>query len=177
MTRSARHRLPCTDPDVVGTDAAAHARQLAETFDAVLGSGPVRRAPRPVVSASWERSLAARVDPDRRTPPVVHALDELREIRAAHPLGAVITYADAAGPHQPVLARHERVHVAQFLVLGPLMEENLRRALLISRGDATVFFTRPLSASLMAISAFLLILAVLPALRRKRDEVFVESES
>jgi putative tricarboxylic transport membrane protein len=63
------------------------------------------------------------------------------------------------------------------MVLGPLMEENLRRALLISRGDATVFFTRPLSATLMAISAFLLILAVLPALRKKRDEVFVESES
>ena len=63
------------------------------------------------------------------------------------------------------------------MVLGPLMEENLRRALLISRGDATVFFTRPLSATLMAISAFLLVLAVLPALRKKRDEVFVESES
>ena len=90
MTRSARHRLACTGSDVVGTDAAARARQLAETFDAVLGSGPVHRAPRPVVSASWERSLAARVDPDRRTPPVVHAPDELREIRAAHPLGAVM---------------------------------------------------------------------------------------
>jgi putative tricarboxylic transport membrane protein len=62
------------------------------------------------------------------------------------------------------------------MVLGPLMEENLRRALLISRGDATVFFTRPLSASLMAMAAILLILAVLPSLRRKRDEVFVESE-
>ncbi len=62
------------------------------------------------------------------------------------------------------------------MVLGPLMEENLRRALLISRGDATVFVTRPLSATLLAIAAGLLILAVLPALRRKRDEVFVESE-
>jgi hypothetical protein len=83
MSRTARHRPP-------GTDAPAHARQLAETFDAVLGSGPVRRAPRPVVSASWERSLAARVDPDRRTPPVVHAPDELRDIRSAHPLNAVM---------------------------------------------------------------------------------------
>ena len=63
------------------------------------------------------------------------------------------------------------------MVLGPLMEENLRRALLISRGDATVFFTRPLSAVLMGIAAFLLVLAVLPSLRKKRDEVFVESES
>jgi len=61
-------------------------------------------------------------------------------------------------------------------VLGPLMEENLRRALLISRGDWSVFVTRPLSAALMAVAAGLLVLAVLPALRRKRDEVFVESE-
>src|SRR3981189_2819577 len=61
--------------------------------------------------------------------------------------------------------------------LGPLMEENLRRALLISRGDWSVFLTRPLSAVLMAIAAFLLVLALLPSLRKKRDEVFVESES
>src|SRR5215207_2445506 len=63
------------------------------------------------------------------------------------------------------------------MVLGPLMEENLRRALLISRGDWTVFLTRPLSAVLLGIAAFLLVLAVLPTLRKKRDEVFVESES
>jgi putative tricarboxylic transport membrane protein len=63
------------------------------------------------------------------------------------------------------------------MVLGPLMEENLRRALLISRGDWSVFVTRPLSAVLMAIAAGLLILTVLPALRKKRDEVFVESEN
>src|ERR1700756_1099322 len=63
------------------------------------------------------------------------------------------------------------------MVLGPLMEENLRRALLISRGDWSVFLTRPLSAVLMAIADFLLVLALLPTLRKKRDEVFVESES
>ena len=63
------------------------------------------------------------------------------------------------------------------MVLGPLMEENLRRALLISRGDWSVFLTRPLSATLMAVAAFLLILSLLPALRKKRDEVFVESEN
>src|SRR5881409_2534685 len=63
------------------------------------------------------------------------------------------------------------------MVLGPLMEENLRRALLISRGDWSVFLTRPLSAVLMAIAAALLVLAVLPTLRKKRDAVFVESES
>src|SRR4029078_8909443 len=63
------------------------------------------------------------------------------------------------------------------MVLGRLMEENLRRALLISRGDWSVFLTRPLSAVLMAIAAFLLVLALLPSLRKKRDEVFVESEN
>jgi len=56
------------------------------------------------------------------------------------------------------------------MVLGPLMEENLRRALLISRGDWTVFLTRPLSAVLMATAAFLLVLALLPSLRKKRDD-------
>src|SRR6266704_1736734 len=63
------------------------------------------------------------------------------------------------------------------MVLGPLMDENLRRAQLISRGDVTVFFTRPLSAVLMATAAFLLVLALLPSLRKKRDEVFVETET
>jgi putative tricarboxylic transport membrane protein len=59
-------------------------------------------------------------------------------------------------------------------VLGPLMEENLRRAMLIARGDATVFITRPISATLLAISAIMLTLAVLPNVRGKRDEVFTE---
>ena len=59
-------------------------------------------------------------------------------------------------------------------VLGSRFEENFRRAMLISRGDWTVFVTRPLSAVLMAAAAALLVLAVLPTLRRKRDEVFVE---
>jgi putative tricarboxylic transport membrane protein len=60
------------------------------------------------------------------------------------------------------------------MVLGPLMEENLRRAMLIARGDATVFFTRPLSASLLVLSVIMLVLAVLPSIRKRRDEVFVE---
>jgi putative tricarboxylic transport membrane protein len=59
-------------------------------------------------------------------------------------------------------------------VLGPLMEENLRRAMLIARGDATVFFTRPISGGLLAVSIILLILAVLPMIRKRREEVFVE---
>ncbi len=59
-------------------------------------------------------------------------------------------------------------------VLGPLMEENLRRAMLIARGDATVFFTRPISGGLLAVAILLLVLAVLPMIRKRREEVFVE---
>jgi putative tricarboxylic transport membrane protein len=59
-------------------------------------------------------------------------------------------------------------------VLGPLMEENLRRAMLIARGDATVFLTRPISGGLILVSVILLAIAVLPMIRKRRDEVFVE---
>jgi putative tricarboxylic transport membrane protein len=61
-------------------------------------------------------------------------------------------------------------------VLGPLMEENLRRAMLIARGDATVFVTRPISGVLLGLAVMLLVLSVLPMIRARRDEVFVESE-
>jgi len=60
------------------------------------------------------------------------------------------------------------------LVLGPMMEENFRRALLLSRGEFSTFVTRPLSASLLGAAAVLLILVALPALRKKREEAFVE---
>jgi putative tricarboxylic transport membrane protein len=59
-------------------------------------------------------------------------------------------------------------------VLGPLMEENLRRAILIARGDALTFFTRPISAGLLSVSILLLVLAVLPMIRQRREQVFVE---
>ena len=59
-------------------------------------------------------------------------------------------------------------------ILGPMMEENLRRAMLLSRGDATVFVTRPLSASLLAVAFLLLVVIALPAIRKKREVVFVE---
>jgi putative tricarboxylic transport membrane protein len=59
-------------------------------------------------------------------------------------------------------------------VLGPLIEENLRRAMLIARGDPTVFATRPISAGLLLVAAVLLAIAVLPMIRKRRDEVFVE---
>ena len=59
-------------------------------------------------------------------------------------------------------------------ILGPMMEENLRRAMLLSRGDPMTFVTRPLSATLLAIAALLLIIIMLPAIRKKREEAFVE---
>jgi putative tricarboxylic transport membrane protein len=60
-------------------------------------------------------------------------------------------------------------------VLGPLMEENLRRAMLISRGDPSVFFTRPISCGMLIVAAFLLLIIVLPQIRKKRAEVVYES--
>ena len=57
-------------------------------------------------------------------------------------------------------------------VLGKLMEEYLRRAMTISRGDWSVFVTRPLSASLLAVAAIMLIIVFLPAIAKKREEAF-----
>nr|HPL79064.1 tripartite tricarboxylate transporter permease [Burkholderiaceae bacterium] len=59
-------------------------------------------------------------------------------------------------------------------ILGPMMEENLRRALLLSRGDWSVFVTRPLSAGLLAAAALLLVIVLMPAIKNKREEAFVE---
>ena len=59
-------------------------------------------------------------------------------------------------------------------ILGPMMEEYLRRALLLSRGDWTVFVTRPLSASLLVASAVLLAIVLMPSVKAKREEAFVE---
>jgi TctA family transporter len=57
-------------------------------------------------------------------------------------------------------------------ILGPMMEEYLRRALLISQGDPLVLVRRPISATLLAVSAVALVVVLLPALRRKREEAF-----
>ena len=59
-------------------------------------------------------------------------------------------------------------------ILGPMMEENLRRALLLSRGDWSVFVTRPLSATLLAFALLLLVIVMLPSIKKKREEAFVE---
>ena len=59
-------------------------------------------------------------------------------------------------------------------ILGPMMEENLRRALLLSRGDWSVLVTRPLSAGLLAAAMLLVVIVALPSIKAKREEAFVE---
>ncbi|HYS49305.1 MAG TPA: tripartite tricarboxylate transporter permease [Xanthobacteraceae bacterium] len=63
------------------------------------------------------------------------------------------------------------------LILGPMLEENLRRAMLIARGDPTVFIdytNHKISLGLLVVAATLLVLAVLPTIRKRREEVFIE---
>jgi TctA family transporter len=59
-------------------------------------------------------------------------------------------------------------------ILGPLMEVYMRRAMLLSRGDAMVFFERPLSATFLALAAILLLIVIAPNIRRKREQAFQE---
>jgi TctA family transporter len=59
-------------------------------------------------------------------------------------------------------------------VLGPLMEENLRRAMRISSGDPAIFFERPISLGLLIAALALCVLVALPAIRSKREEAFQE---
>ena len=59
-------------------------------------------------------------------------------------------------------------------ILGPLMEENLRRAMLLSRGDATVFFTKPISGVLLGMAIVLLLVTLAPAVRKTREVAFQE---
>jgi putative tricarboxylic transport membrane protein len=62
-------------------------------------------------------------------------------------------------------------------VLGPLMEENLRRAMRISSGDPRIFFERPISLGLLIACVLMLLIVALPAIRSKREETFTESEA
>jgi putative tricarboxylic transport membrane protein len=59
-------------------------------------------------------------------------------------------------------------------ILGPMMEENLRRALMISQGDPVVLFIKPISAAFLIAALILLGVVLAPAIRKKREEVFVE---
>ena len=56
-------------------------------------------------------------------------------------------------------------------VLGPMMEENLRRAMLISRGDPTIFITRPISLGFIIATVVIVIVMVVPAMRKRRGHI------
>ena len=56
-----------------------------------------------------------------------------------------------------------------------MMEENLRRALLVARGDWTVFVTSPISATLLFLSALLIVIVLLPSIKGKREEAFTDN--
>lgn len=62
-------------------------------------------------------------------------------------------------------------------ILGPMMEEYLRRTMTLSRGDPTVFLTRPISAAMLILALAALISVVVPAIRRKRQEAFSEDDA
>ena len=57
-------------------------------------------------------------------------------------------------------------------ILGPMLEENLRRALLLSRGDGSAFITRPLSAGLLAVAVLMIVVVLLPSISKKREATF-----
>jgi TctA family transporter len=59
-------------------------------------------------------------------------------------------------------------------ILGPMMEENLRRALLLSRGDWSTFITRPLSAALLIMATLMIVIVMLPSIKNKREEAFTD---
>ncbi|WP_428420070.1 tripartite tricarboxylate transporter permease [Methylibium sp.] len=61
-------------------------------------------------------------------------------------------------------------------ILGPMMEENLRRALLLSRGDWSTFATRPLSAGLLLAAVAMIVVVMLPSIRSKREEAFQDAD-
>jgi TctA family transporter len=61
-------------------------------------------------------------------------------------------------------------------ILGPMMEENLRRALLLSRGNWSTFITRPLSAGLLIAAALMIVVVTLPTIKSKREVAFAEAD-
>jgi len=62
-------------------------------------------------------------------------------------------------------------------VLGPLLESNLRRTMLITQGDASIFVERPISLVMLIATVILLALMILPSFRKKREEAFQEEEA
>ncbi len=61
-------------------------------------------------------------------------------------------------------------------VLGPMLEEHLRRAMIISRGDPMIFLNRPISLGLLIVAVLALVIVFLPNVAKKREQVFVEED-
>jgi TctA family transporter len=61
-------------------------------------------------------------------------------------------------------------------VLGPMLEENLRRAMLISRGSVAIFFDRPISLGFLLATAALILMMAVPLIRRNKDQAVVEAD-
>ena len=59
-------------------------------------------------------------------------------------------------------------------ILGPMMEENLRRALIISGGEWSVFIERPLSATLLLLALIVFVVTLLPSINKRRQKIFTE---
>ncbi|MEZ5850167.1 MAG: tripartite tricarboxylate transporter permease [Hyphomicrobiaceae bacterium] len=72
---------------------------------------------------------------------------------------------------------YEPAPLVLAFVLGPLLENNLRKALILSRGDFATFIERPISATCLVLAALMLIVPLLPALARKREVIALDSES
>jgi len=70
----------------------------------------------------------------------------------------------------------EPAPLALGMILGPMMEENLRRGMQLANGDPTIFLTRPLSLTFLLLAAALLCAVAAPAIRRERAEVFDEAD-
>ena len=69
---------------------------------------------------------------------------------------------------------YEPAPLVLAFVLGPMLENNLRKALILSQGELTTFLTRPISAACLLFAAVLLLAPLLPALRRKREAVALD---
>jgi putative tricarboxylic transport membrane protein len=69
---------------------------------------------------------------------------------------------------------YEPAPLVLAFVLGPMLENNLRKSLILSRGDLMTFIERPISAVCLAFAVVLLVGPLLPALRRKREMVALD---
>jgi putative tricarboxylic transport membrane protein len=92
----------------------------------------------------------------------------------ASPANVLLTAGFALAGYALAKLGFETAPLLLGFVLGRLMEENLRRALAIARGDPAAFVQRPISAAFLALAVVVLAMAILPAVRKRREEVFAE---